>query len=179
MTPAADRAATVFGGLAAAGLAVLAATRAWSAETSVNAIGVESTSPITGTATAPWTVPAALVCGAAFLAVLAAGPALRRVLAVLAGLGALGAAAGGAANLDLGPWPILLAAAGALAAAAAVRMLLRSGGWPGPSARYDTDAADGGAIAEDPAKLWNALDNGVDPSSLTITSTAAEKGRSR
>ncbi|MER6830093.1 Trp biosynthesis-associated membrane protein [Streptosporangium sp. NPDC000563] len=67
-------------------------------------------------------------------------------------------------------WPILASVGGFLLAAGGVAAIVRGGRWPGMSGRYDrqgagpaggTAAARGGAPSE--RELWDALDEGVDP----------------
>lgn len=178
MTPASMRTRTVLAGLAATGGAALAATREWTSQTVENAAGIASTTAEAGTDLAAWALPCALAAGAAFLAMLAVGRRARRVVGALATLAGLAVALAGALHLDKGAAPIGLAAAGLVIVAAGAAATLRSGRWPEPTARYDSKSLDGDAIAEDPAKLWNALDSGRDPSSPNITASAQEKGRS-
>ncbi|GAB3223817.1 hypothetical protein GCM10027447_11930 [Glycomyces halotolerans] len=174
----AERNRTVLVGLAASAAAALAATREWTSETIENAAGIARAASQTGTELAAWSLPCALAAGAAFLAMLAAGRRARRAIGCLAALCGIAAAAAGALHAAEGPAPIGLAAAGLLIAAAGTVAMLRSGRWPDPSTRYDAGAATDDAIAEDPARLWNALDSGQDPSSPNITAAAQEKGRS-
>ncbi|MCH7230145.1 Trp biosynthesis-associated membrane protein [Glycomyces sp. L485] len=178
MSAGSERARTLLVGLAAVGAAALAATREWASETVENAAGMETTASQTGTDLAAWALPCALAAGAAFLAMLAVGRRMRRVTGALAMLAGLAVALAGAFHLDKGAAPIGLAAAGLVVAAAGAAAMLRSGRWPEPEARYDSNPVDGDVVAEDPAKLWNALDSGQDPSSPKITATAQEKGRS-
>ena len=178
MTPASERTRTLIIGLAATGGAALAVTRDWTSETVENAAGIASTATQTGTELAAWAMPCALAAGAAFLAMLAVGRRGRRVTGAVAALAGLAVALAGALHVDKGAAPIGLAAAGLVIAAAGAAAALRSGRWPESEARYDSNPVDGDAIAEDPAKLWNALDSGQDPSSPNITTTAQEKGRS-
>lgn len=178
MNGSAERARTVLFGLAATGGAALAATRDWTSETVENAVGIASTASQPGTELAPWGLGCALAAGAAFLAMLVVGRRTRRALGVVAALAGLAVVLAGALYAAEGLAPTGLAAAGLLIALAGAAVVLRSGRWPEPSARYDSNPVDGDAIAEDPAKLWNALDSGQDPSSPNITAAAQEKGRS-
>ncbi|WP_100444231.1 Trp biosynthesis-associated membrane protein [Glycomyces xiaoerkulensis] len=178
MTGSAERARTVLVGLAAVGGAALAATSDWTSETVENAAGIASTVARPGSELAAWALPCALAAGAAFLAMLAAGRRTRRGLGVLAAAAGAAVALAGGLHAAQGPAPVGLAVAGVLITAAALVAAIRSGRWPEPSARYASNPVDGGAIAEDPAELWNALDSGRDPSSPNITATAQEKGRS-
>lgn len=178
MNGSAERTRTVLVGLAATGGAALAATRDWTSETVENAVGIASTAAQPGTELAPWGLGCALAAGAAFLAMLAVDRRARRVLGIVAALAGLAVVLAGALHAAEGLAPIGTAAAGAVIALAGVAALVRSGHWPEPSARYDSNPVDGDAIAEDPAKLWNALDSGQDPSSPNITAAAQEKGRS-
>ncbi|WP_084546751.1 Trp biosynthesis-associated membrane protein [Glycomyces arizonensis] len=187
MTPASMRARTVLVGLAATGAAALAVTREWASKTVENAMGMTSTASETGGDLVAWALPCALAAGAAFLAMLAVGRRARRVVGALAALAGLAVALGGALHLDKGIAPIGLAAAGLVIAAAGAAATAYAGRWPAasearyeqqPAARYDSKSVDGDAIAEDPVKLWNALDSGQDPSSPNITASAQEKGRS-
>ncbi|PRX98523.1 Trp biosynthesis-associated membrane protein [Allonocardiopsis opalescens] len=67
-------------------------------------------------------------------------------------------------------WPWLAFAGALLLVAAGLATLLRGGAWPAMGSRYDHPGASGrtgpaGAAeaADDPARLWDALDHGVDP----------------
>lgn len=108
----------------------------------------------------PW-LPAlgwvALAGGGALLAV--RGVARR----VLGGLLVLAGAAVGAGALSVGGgWPLLAAAGGLAVAAAGAVTIIRGGRWPSMGARYERPAR-ARRQPGDPARLWQALDRGEDP----------------
>lgn len=175
---ASERTRVLLAGIVAAGLAALAASRGWTSTAETGHAGITATTAQSGTDLASWALPCALAGGAAFLAMLATGNRARRVLGAVAALAGLAAALGGALHLESGPWPVTLAAAGLVLAAAGAWTTARAGAWPATD-RYEASPAGGGAIAEDPVSLWNALDSGQDPSSPTITASAQEKGPRR
>ncbi|GAA1670291.1 hypothetical protein GCM10009830_15230 [Glycomyces endophyticus] len=175
---AGERARVLLAGIAAAGLAALAASRGWTSTAETGHAGITATTAQSGTDLASWALPCALAGGAAFLAMLATGNRARRVLGVVAALAGLAAALGGVLHLASGPWPIALAAAGLILAGAGAWTTARAGAWPAAD-RYETAPAGDGAITEDPVSLWNALDSGRDPSSPTITASVQEKGPRR
>ena len=174
MNPKRALATAVLTGLATAGLALYAVTRVWRT--------VEHTRPkplppevvtLTGGDLAAWAVPAAVVALAGSLALVAASGTARRVVAVLLGLAGAGVAAAGVTGFAeaAGIWPavtVLAAVAVVLIAGWAVR---DGAGWPAMSARYDRDAKRT-PVPDAPEALWDALDRGEDPTSLSICQTA-------
>lgn len=167
---------TVLGALAAAGVGLYAATRVW--------IETSHTRPAplppdvvtsTGVETAVWTVPCAVVALAAALALPAVSKAAREFVAGCLALAGVGLAAGGAYGMveAAGVWPACTAVAGATVTVLAVWALRSGRRWPAMSARYERGGAPAkAAVADDPASLWDALDRGEDPTSLSIGQTA-------
>ncbi|WP_051325492.1 Trp biosynthesis-associated membrane protein [Glycomyces tenuis] len=178
MRPGNDRPRVLTAGIVSTGIAAICAVVEWSSETVENTAGLTTTASRAGTEVVPWLLPCVLAGGAAFLALLVAGRRTRRVVSVVAALAGLAVLLTGAFNFMDGAAPIGAAVAGLVMAAAGASAAVNSGRWPEPAARYDSKSLDGDAIAEDPAKLWNALDSGQDPSSPNITASAQEKGRS-
>lgn len=182
---------TVLTGLAASGLAVLAASREW-ARAEGDSVGVPVETAVGGTAAAPLPWALALVVLASWGALLA----LRgRARAVVAGLGALAAAGAVAAVLvgttaardaaadeavqrgavpetvdaTLTVWPWVTLVVLVVALAAGLVGVRRAASWPSMSRRYDAPTAGGSAAAAAAAddagarELWDALDEGHDP----------------
>ncbi|MDF5755986.1 Trp biosynthesis-associated membrane protein [Spongiactinospora sp. TRM90649] len=173
-----------------AGLALFAASRDWALVTLAGATGGRpSTVGVTGSALVPVLTPLALAAAASAVAVLAARGVWRCVVGVVlvlcgAGMaaaaltGAAGRAAAEAAARDnalalsaeaaaetLWTWPGLAAAGGVVLACAGVVAMIRGGHWAGMSGRYDRPGPTGGARAEARGEraMWDALDEGVDP----------------
>jgi uncharacterized membrane protein (TIGR02234 family) len=169
----------VAGCLAGAGVALLAARQDWAVEATPRQPPL---SPLresfSGADLVPW-LPAlalvALAAGAALLATrrrgrllvagIAAGCGLA--IAVGAGYGLLVAPESGRVVVAAGLWPLICLVAGLVVAAAGLLGVRHGWTWPSMGARYDrgrpiSDAA-ASARAEDPARLWDALDAGSDP----------------
>lgn len=172
MTPRSGLAVTVSATVATAAVALFAVTRTWQTQTRERPFPLPAETVTTvGTAVAPWALAAGLVVIAAALALFATGGAARRlVVAVIAAGGGGLAAAGvfGAARLP-GVWPILTALAGVGIVLIAVWSWSRAADWPRMSARYERGESDRLTAAGDddgdidPARLWDAIDRGRDP----------------
>ncbi|HZE41553.1 MAG TPA: Trp biosynthesis-associated membrane protein [Stackebrandtia sp.] len=166
----------ILAGLASAGAALYAATRVWSHTSHARPSPLPpETITQTGGQLAAWSVPAAVVGLAGVIALIATGGAARRVVTACVGLAGIGCvAAGGYGSVtDTGVWPVVTLIAGIAVLAVAVVAWQRGPSWPTMSARYDrAEAKPRAAVADDPAAMWDALDNGVDPTSLSIGETA-------
>jgi uncharacterized membrane protein (TIGR02234 family) len=172
---------TVIVGLAAAGLATVAATQTWATATT-RASGVRTVAA-EGTDVAPAVLPLALVALAAWGTVLVLRRRGRRVVAVLGLLASCGAAGSAVAlahtsadvaarvlgdasdaSLHTTAWPFVTVGAALVAAGAFVVAFLRAPQWPEMSARYDAPGdrpRTAGPMTD--TDLWKALDAGDDP----------------
>ncbi|MEH3034278.1 MAG: Trp biosynthesis-associated membrane protein [Aeromicrobium erythreum] len=175
----------VLGLLAAGGLAFLAMSRDWGG-TTVRTAGLPPDDvTVTGTTALPLASALALVVLTSGLAVLAAGPRLRRaigVLVVVVSIGALVVLATGQGALDaavrdaveqspafagrratqgasLGGWAVAAGACFVVALALGVVTTRFGGTWSTMSRRYENPAT----RPDDPDDLWKALDEGRDP----------------
>ena len=167
--PGTSFARTVLVGVASAGLAVVASNSVWAVQ--------DATAParpveLAGSDLVPLVVPLTLVALACWGAVLVLRRRGRRVVAVL------GAAAGVAAvvvtvarvagsdDLDLRPWPWVVAAAAAVTAGALARVWVAAPDWPEMSSRYDRRAEDARARLAVANTLWADLTLPVAPDYL-------------
>lgn len=181
----------VLGGLAGAGVVLLAGTRVWVRQPVAGLAG-EQVVHATGRGAAPAALALALVAAAGAVVLGTAGPMVRRITAALLVLvgGLIVAAAvvvvrdpGGAVadtladrtsvrgtssarTAQLTPWPALALAGGVAVAAAGGIGLLRGERWSGLSGRYQGAA---GSASEAPSgdgasdDAWDALSRGEDP----------------
>ena len=146
-----------------AGLALLAASRAWSdapGRPGPANLGTGA-DPLTGGEQYPW-IPAlalaALAGGGALLATRGAVRAAVGGLLLLCGTGVVLGGAYAVAQEAAPSWPIA-AALGGLAVFDAGYLTVRKGrSWPGMAARYERSAR-----PDDPASMWDDLDHGRDP----------------
>ncbi|QSB04230.1 Trp biosynthesis-associated membrane protein [Natronoglycomyces albus] len=179
------RGTALLAGLALTGLALLTITRAWGHETLTRSGPLpDITEPISGTDVAAWALPTALVAGAAYLALLAVGAKLRRVLLVLAALASLGPLSGGIRGLMETPG-LFSGATVALSLAlltVSVAAFIASPGWDtetSPKPGTDHSEREDEAQLRDPEQIWKALDAGYDPTSSTISTKAAKEEKPR
>lgn len=169
MTPRRQLTLAVLVCVAGAAVALLATGRGWVVEVTARPAPLpDQLTERTGGDLRPWLTAVGWVALAGAGALLATRGVARRVLGgllVLAGAG-IAAGAGSAAvagGADPG-WPALAAAGGVLVAAAGVAALLRSRGWPAMGARYERAGASRRSAGGDrPEELWDALDQGEDP----------------
>lgn len=174
---------TVLAGLAGGALAAVAGTNDW-ARAGGDAAGVSVRAAATGSEAAPLVVALALVALASWGVVLVLRGRVRRVVAVVGGLAALGAVvatltatgsarrvavaavvakgATGDAHADLTAWPFAAVAGGLLCLAAFAVAVVRATGWPAMGSKYDAPTARTQQPASD-QDLWRALDEGRDP----------------
>jgi uncharacterized membrane protein (TIGR02234 family) len=180
----------VLGTLAAGGLAFFAAARTW-ARADVEAEGLTSATIAVSGADAQPLVPAlAVVVVTAALALLAAGPRMRRVIAVLtmlvgvaaivavprSGTDPLEDAVRAAAekspaytgpdalgDISYLPWDLATIVAFVIAIALAALTVRVSPHWPTMSSRYDAPTSRPVVQDADDAELWKAMDRGDDP----------------
>ena len=167
--PSASFATTLVVGVASAGLAAVASNAVW-------AVG-DATAPgrpdeLSGGDLVPVVVPLALVTLACWGAVLVLRRRGRRVVAVV-GVGAALAASvltlvqvAGANDLDPTVWPWVVAGSAAVTAFALARAWIAAPGWPEMSGRYDRRAEHPVPAQQrppTPVELWQALDEGRDP----------------
>jgi uncharacterized membrane protein (TIGR02234 family) len=102
--------------------------------------------------------------------------AMRDSLGLFTSRSNLGALAFGAsfgqARADLTPWPWVAAAGGLLVAVAGLIVMVRGWQWPGPAERFErssetpsADVSASGSTSKDaaPARTWDALSRGEDP----------------
>lgn len=191
MSPRRLYAPVVLATLATGGIAFLAAGRTW-AEADVKAEGLASaTVRVTGTDAQPLVSALAIVVVTAALAVLAAGPRLRRVVGALTVLVGVGGAVlvprSGSGVLDdalrtaaekspayTGPssigdtsyslWYLVAIAAFVAAAGLGVTTVRLARQWPTMSSRYDAPSARpvrDEAVTD--SDMWKAMDRGDDP----------------
>lgn len=126
----------------------------------------------------PWLPALALVALAAGAALIATRRRARRLIAGIAascglaiiagaGYGLLVAPAAGRTVVTAGLWPLMCLVGGLVAAAAGLLGIRHGRAWPSLGARYERGQppASGSAPrpADDPARLWDALDAGTDP----------------
>ncbi len=168
-------------GLVASGAAALLAIRATWAHTKVSAPSMpEVEVSVTGSQIVPGAAALALVILATALGVLAAGPIVRRLLAVMVSASATvgfylsvltegneamekALAAVAASGVEV-TWygsnaRLVAAAAFVVAGCLGIVVLLFAHRWPTMGSRYESPAAK----TVDPADLWRAMDDGIDP----------------
>ncbi len=192
MTPQRLYAPVVLATLAVGGLAFFAAGRTW-ARAEVKAEGLAAAKiAVSGSDAQPLVSALAIVIVTAALAILAAGPRLRRVVGALTMLVAVAGAisvprAGGSAlddavrsaaekspaytgpsslgDISHAPWDLLTIAAFVLAFALGLVTLRLAAAWPSMSSRYDAPSAREARPVSDDTDMWKALDQGDDPTS--------------
>lgn len=190
MTPRRLYAPVVLATLAVGGLAFFAAGRTW-ARAEVKAEGLAAAKvAVSGADAQPLVSALAIVVVTAALAILAAGPRLRRVVGaltmVVAIVGAISVPRSGGSTLDgavrsaaekspayaspssLGdishaPWDLLTILAFVLAFVLGLLTLRLAPHWPTMSSRYDRPSRRD--VRDDPSDtdMWKALDQGDDP----------------
>ena len=177
---------TVVLGLAGAVLTAVAGTRSWARATG-DAAGIDVEAVVRGSDSAPLVVALALVGLAAWGVVLVLRGQMRRVVAAVGLMAALGAllavvdafdgaqvdalatlrgkgAAGDVAVASLTAW-YYLAGVGALTAALAFAVAVwRAPHWPEMGTRYDAPSTQRSVPVTD-QDMWRALDHGHDPTS--------------
>lgn len=176
---------TVLGGLAAAGLTAVSATRTW-ATSRGDAAGLRVDASVTGAESQPLAAALALVALAAWGVVLVLRGSVRRAVAVVglvASAAALGSvvlafstvqddavaaavaqgASGDAFATGLTAWYWLTGVGAPGSAVAFAVAVARAPGWPAMGSRYDAPAARREAPAEE--DMWRAMDEGRDPTS--------------
>lgn len=154
-------------GAAGSGLAAYAGSKDW-----VSGGSAQVTAAVSDL-TSPATTSLALVALAAWGVVLVTRGVVRRCVAVLGGIAALGPVPGlwGSSHhlLTTHPgsqataWPWVAAAALVLAAVAAVLAVVWAPSWPEMGSKYDAPQAPGGLDTDDNAGLWRQLSEGRDP----------------
>lgn len=182
---------TVVTGLASAGLTAVAANQTWA--TAKADEGEFAFTTLTDPPQVPLVLTLALVVLAAWGVVLVTRGRVRRVVAGLGALAAVGALVatvvgrwtladsferdfadqGATAVVDFGAWWWVAAAAAAVATGTALVAAVRVGRWPEMGSRYDAPGAGGrpgtGAAVDTPAEeqssldLWKSIDEGHDP----------------
>lgn len=190
MTPRRLYAPVVLATLAAGGLAFFAAGRTW-AEARVKAQGLApATISVSGADAQPLVSALAVVVVTAALAILAAGPRLRRVVGVLtmlvaataivavprSGTDGLEDAVRSAAekspaytgpeslgSISYTPWDLVTIAAFVLAIVLGAVTLRLARHWPTMGSRYDAPTTRPVAEDDDGAQMWKAMDRGDDP----------------
>lgn len=190
MTPRRLYAPVVLATLAVGGLAFFAAGRTW-ARAEVKAEGLAAAKvAVSGADAQPLVSALAIVVVTAALAVLAAGPRLRRVVGALtmvgATVGAISVPRSGGGTLDgavrsaaekspaytgpssLGdishsPWDLLTILAFVLAFVLGLVTLRLAAQWPTMSSRYERPSGRDVRDAPSDTDMWKALDQGDDP----------------
>lgn len=161
-------AATIVTGLAAAGLALFAATRTWLVEPGLRPAPLPPV-PVarTGGSLVPALTASAVVGLAAVLALLATRGRARLVVAgvvIASGAGTVAAALYGfCVYADVNAWPVVAGLGGLGLLAVGIRALRRSPDWPAMSTRYERTATTDDESPRDSAELWDAIDRGQDP----------------
>jgi uncharacterized membrane protein (TIGR02234 family) len=181
-------AATVVAGLASAGLTAVAANQTWA--TAKADEGEFAFTTLTDAPQVPLVLTLALVVLASWGVLLVTRGRVRRVVACLGALAAIGALVaavagrwtladsfkkdfadqGATALVDFGAWWWVAVAAAALSTLTAVLAVARVGRWPEMGTRYDApgSAADAGPKQAPPEEqtnldLWKSIDEGHDP----------------
>lgn len=190
MTPRRLYAPVVLATLAAGGLAFVAVGRTW-AEAELRPQGLASADvSVSGSDAQPLVSALAVVVVAAALAILAAGPRMRRVIGGLTTMVSIVAIVlvprSGTASLDdalraaaekspaytgpaslgdisYGPWYLLAIAAFVVAAVLGAVTVRYAGAWPTMSSRYDAPSARRPAPGTSDTDMWKAMDRGDDP----------------
>jgi hypothetical protein len=173
-------AVSVLTAVAGGGLGFFATGRVWAVHTVTRPAPLApQTVHTTGRELASWAAAAALVGLAGGLALLATRGRPRMVVAALLALAGVGVAAGGVRGLVVRSgsettllWPLICVVAGGLVLAAGVVALARGRRWSAMGSRYDAPssrppAATAAGPDAPPAALWDALDNGDDPTTRT------------
>lgn len=190
MTPRRLYAPVVLATLAVGGLAFFAAGRTWAEAEIVSEGLAPATVSVSGTDAQPLVSALALVIVTAALAILAAGPRLRRVVGVLTILAAATAAIvvprsgsarladalnsaaeespaysgpGSLSDVTHGPWDLLTIAAFVLAIALGALTVRFGPQWPTMSSRYDAPSARPATNDLSDTDMWKAMDDGHDP----------------
>lgn len=177
---------TVLAGVAGAGLAALAGSRTW-ATARGDAAGIKVDASVTGSESTPLVATLALVALASWGVLLVVRGRVRRAVAALGLLAAVGSVWAGVAGFDdaqddavagllargargdafeatLTAWYPLALVGAALAAVALAVAVVRSPGWPAMGSRYDAPGTrQSTPVSED--DMWRALDEGRDPTS--------------
>jgi uncharacterized membrane protein (TIGR02234 family) len=190
VTPRRLYAPVVLATLAAGGLAIVAVGRTW-AHAELRPQGLASaTVSVSGSDAQPLVSALAVVVVAAALAILAAGPRMRRVIGALTSVVSVVAIVlvprSGTSGLDdavrsaaekspayTGPaslgdisyasWPLLAIFAFVVAAVLGVVTIRFAGAWPTMSSRYDAPSARRPAAGASDTDMWKAMDRGDDP----------------
>ncbi|MFC5678982.1 Trp biosynthesis-associated membrane protein [Aeromicrobium endophyticum] len=190
MTPRRLYAPVVLATLAAGGLAFVAVGRTW-AQAELRPQGLASADvAVSGSDAQPLVSALAVVVVAAALAILAAGPRMRRVVGGLttvvsvaaivlvprSGTAALDDALRAAAEkspaytgpaslgeISYAPWYLLAIAAFVVAAVLGAATVRFAGAWPTMSSRYDAPSARRPAPGTSDTDMWKAMDRGDDP----------------
>ncbi len=164
-------------GVAGAGLVLLAASRTWLVETTVRAAPQPPlTLARTGASMAP------LIPALALVALAGAGAVLATRSSGRLGVGVLMVLAAAALTVDAvrtipavsgarATWPVLCVVGGVACAGAGLLTVWRGRNWPAMGARYENRIAGADAPADRPdaatARLWDAIDRGLDPTAGT------------
>lgn len=190
MTPRRLYAPVVLATLAAGGLAFFAAGRTW-AEAEVVSEGLApATVSVSGTDAQPLVSALALVVVTTALAILAAGPRLRRVVGVLTILAAATGAVvvprsgsdrltdalttaaeksaaytgpGSLGDVSNGPWDLLTIAAFVIAIALGALTVRFGPQWPTMGSRFDAPSSRPSSDDLSDTDMWKAMDDGHDP----------------
>lgn len=172
-------------GLAGAALTAVAGAREW-ATSRGDAAGIRVDAGVSGAESAPLVSALALVALAAWGVVLVVRGRLRRVVAAVGLVSALGSlaavllafdrvqddavaatvargATGDTFTTGLSAWYFLAGAGAVLAVAGLAVAVVRAPGWPAMGSRYDAPSVP--ARADQDEDLWRALDEGRDPTS--------------
>jgi hypothetical protein len=175
-------------GLASAGAAALAGSRAWAtfdsrSDPTVGPGAYSSSLSLTGRSEAPLVTALALVVLACWGVLLVTRGRFRRVVAVLGLLAAVGtlaaavvafvttpgdlhdsfSAIGVAVDTGRPAWPYLGVVAALVSVAATVAAVRLVPGWPEMGSRYDAPGAAPPPREETSLDLWRAMDDGRDP----------------
>lgn len=190
MTPRRLYAPVVLATLAAGGLAFFAAGRTWAEAEIVSEGLAPATVAVSGTDAQPLVSALALVVVTTALAILAAGPRLRRVVGALtilaAGTGAvvvprsgsdrltdaLTSAAeksaaytgpGSLGDVSNGPWSLVTIAAFVIAVVLGALTVRFGPQWPTMGSRYDAPSSRPPTDDLSDTDMWKAMDDGHDP----------------
>jgi hypothetical protein len=154
-------------GVVGSGLAAYAGSKDWISG------GRAAVATTVSDLSSPGTTSLALVALAAWGVVLVTRGWVRRGVAVLGGIAALGPVPGlwGSAHhlvttyagSNATAWPWVAAVGLVLAASAAVLAVMWAPAWPEMGRKYDAPQAPAGLDTDDPAGLWRQLSEGRDP----------------